>query len=132
MDEVDEENDLFDVPEPSAQQNRFSRVCLWAIFEDSCTEFREACCRLRQYQTYINVRECQFGHQRFIYLGFMVEDGDTRPDPKEAAKLEAITSPCNAPSLRRFLGCIEYYRSFIPKFATLALPLTLLLRKNRE
>eukprot|EP01053_Blabericola_migrator_P003233 Blabericola_migrator_1__3232@NODE_1951_length_3515_cov_24_442865_g934_i1_p2_GENE_NODE_1951_length_3515_cov_24_442865_g934_i1NODE_1951_length_3515_cov_24_442865_g934_i1_p2_ORF_typecomplete_len278_score3_38RT_RNaseH/PF17917_1/5e31RT_RNaseH_2/PF17919_1/8_1e27Peptidase_A17/PF05380_13/0_013_NODE_1951_length_3515_cov_24_442865_g934_i160893 len=62
----------------------------------------------------------------------MVEDSHIMPDPKEAAKFEAIPAPCDIPSLRRFLGCIGYYRSFIPKFAAIARPLTLLLRKDQE
>eukprot|EP01053_Blabericola_migrator_P001226 Blabericola_migrator_1__1225@NODE_1314_length_4836_cov_33_074858_g884_i0_p4_GENE_NODE_1314_length_4836_cov_33_074858_g884_i0NODE_1314_length_4836_cov_33_074858_g884_i0_p4_ORF_typecomplete_len123_score16_27_NODE_1314_length_4836_cov_33_074858_g884_i0605973 len=76
----------------------FDIVIYVKTFEDLCTEFREAC-RLRQYQTYINVRKCQFGYQRFKYLGFIVEDSHIMPEPKEAAKFKAIPAPRDIPSL---------------------------------
>ena len=41
-----------------------------------------------------------------------------------------LSAPSNVAQVRSFLGLAGYYRKFIPNFATVALPLTMLTKKG--
>ena len=55
-------------------------------------------------------------------------------EPPSARKLQInnYPLPTDAHSLRQFLGLVNFYRRLIPNFATLAYPLTELIRHNQK
>ena len=74
--------------------------------------------------------KCQIGMQQCIYLGYMVGNGEIRP---ENGKIEAVVKfprPTTKKDVRAFLGLSGYYRKFIPNYASTALPLTDLTKKS--
>ena len=76
-------------------------------------------------------KKCQFGMKQCIYLGHVVGNGNIRP---EQSKIEAVMTfqvPQTKKQVRAFLGVTGYYRKFIHNFATIAAPLSDLIRKNR-
>ncbi|SAL98364.1 hypothetical protein [Absidia glauca] len=54
------------------------------------------------------------------------------PAPRNVNKLLDMSPPRSIDEIRSFLGTAGYYRRFIPQFASLALPLTNLLKKNNS
>ena len=74
--------------------------------------------------------KCQFGMSHCIYLGHIVGNGFVRPEPSKIESVRSFPIPQTKKQVRAFLGLTDYYRKFIPNYATIALPLTDLTRKN--
>ena len=84
---------------------------------------------------------CQYGMQQCVYLGFTVRGGILKLGltvrggilKPEVGKLQAIQQlpvPKTKCDMRAFLGITGHYRKFIPDYATKAVPLTNLTKKN--
>lgn len=100
-------------------------------WEDHMLHLAKLFDRLRGAGLTAKPRKCQFGMTQCIYLGHVVGNGVVR---SEQSKVEAVMSfpvPQTKKQVRAFLGVTGYYRKFIPNFATIAAPLTDLIRKNR-
>jgi len=86
--------------------------------------------RIREAKFKLNLDKCTFAAREVAYLGHLVSANGVSPD---ASKVEAIKSfllPRTVRDVRAFLGLAGYYGSFIPNFAALSKPLTLLTRKD--
>ena len=51
-------------------------------------------------------------------LGYLVRDGNIRPDPERLRPLKELPRPTNVQSLRRTLGLFAYYTKWIPEFSS--------------
>jgi RNase H-like domain found in reverse transcriptase len=85
---------------------------------------------LRDSGVSLRLDKCHFYRRRVNYLGHVIEPGTlsvqaTKVDIILKAKLSRTKTELSA-----FLGICNVYRLFIPKFATIAAPLTRHLRKN--
>jgi hypothetical protein len=79
---------------------------------------------------FLKFSKCLFAQQSLEYLGHMVSSQGVLPEP---SKIQAITDwpqPKTITELRGFLGLTNFYRKFIKNYASIALPLTSLLRKD--
>ena len=100
-------------------------------WEDHMLHHAKVFDRLRGAGLTTKPRKCQFGMTQCFYLGHVAGNGIVRP---EQSKVEAVMSfPIlqTKKQVRAFLGVTGYYQKFIPNFATIAAPLTDLIRKNR-
>ena len=86
--------------------------------------------RLREHGLTAGPGKCFFGYPRIKYLGLLLGSNELSIlDDKVKAILD-MSLPSNKKELRSFLGSINFYSKFIPDYATLATPLTNMLRKN--
>lgn len=108
-------------------------VVLYAdTWEQHMEEMRRFFERLKEAGLVINLPKSEIGKASITYLGHVVGRGEVRP---RAAKVQAIAqmpAPKNKKELMRFLGMAGFYRKFVPNFATVASPLTDLLRKSEK
>jgi hypothetical protein len=78
----------------------------------------------------INAAKCHLFKKRIRFLGHVVESGLVRPDPGKTEVIASWPDPADTNQVQTFLGFVNYYRKFIPAFASVAEPLYSLLRKN--
>ncbi|MCI05337.1 putative ribonuclease H protein, partial [Trifolium medium] len=74
--------------------------------------------------------KCKFAQQSISYLGHIVSSRGVGPDPEKIVSMTQWPSPTNLKQLRGFLGLTGFYRKFIKNYATIAFPLTELLKKD--
>lgn len=75
--------------------------------------------------------KCQFGLNHVHYLGYLIGEGGVRPDPEEVEAVLAYQKPETRSDVSAFLGLTGYYCKFVPGYASIAAPLTDLLKKGR-
>ena len=72
-----------------------------------------------------------FGTDVIEYLGHNVSAYGVTPHEAKVAAIKALPSPKNLIELQSVLGFLNYYRVYIPDFASIAQPLYLLLKKDQ-
>jgi len=88
--------------------------------------------RLRKAGLYAKLEKCEFCVPFLDFLGHRISADGILMDPKKVSAILEWPAPSNIKQLQSFLGLANYYRRFIPGFASLAHPLNVLLRKNTK
>lgn len=86
--------------------------------------------RLRKVNLKLNASKCEFLKKELLYLGHVVSSEGVKPDPNKIIALQKYPTPQNSDDIKRFVAFANYYRKFIPNFATITIPLNQLCRKN--
>lgn len=84
--------------------------------------------RPHHYQSHgvkLTPRKCELFKQQVRFLGKMVTKQGYTMDPADIAPVQALKQqqPSTIGELRKLLGFISYYRSYIPNFSRIAKPL---------
>ena len=79
----------------------------------------------------IKINKCQFFKTHLHYLGHRTSANGLEPLPEKLEVIKNLTPARNVNETRQILGLLGYYRSFVPAFADITLPITSLLKKNR-
>ncbi|KAD6453982.1 hypothetical protein E3N88_08688 [Mikania micrantha] len=74
--------------------------------------------------------KCSFGQTRIAYLGHFISGNGVSVDPAKIDSIQQWPTPATVKDIRSFLGLAGYYRRFIKNYATIASPLTDLLKKD--
>ncbi|GAU35775.1 hypothetical protein TSUD_61360 [Trifolium subterraneum] len=86
---------------------------------------------LKEKKLYAKLSKCELWLKEVSFLGHVISSGGIAVDP---AKVDAVMkwgTPESVSEIRSFLGLAGYYRRFIEGFSKMALPLTLLTRKDQ-
>ena len=79
--------------------------------------------RLREKGFKVKLSKCDIMRRRVQFLGNVVGRGLISPDPSKISALYEYERPTVLRSLQAFLGLVNHYRRYIPKFAEIAKPL---------
>lgn len=85
---------------------------------------------LSEHRFFLKASKCSFGQTTIAYLGHILMNGTVAPDLEKIRAILEWLVPKTLKALRGFLGLSGYYRKFIRRYASIALPLTRLLKKD--
>ena len=86
---------------------------------------------MRNASLFLKPEKCESEKRRIEYLGPILNGDTIEPDPSKVEGLKTWpTTLKNVKEVRSTLGVLNYNRAFIPGFATIAKPLTELLKKD--
>jgi len=80
--------------------------------------------RLQQHQLIARESKCAFFQTEIQFLGYKFSAKGKEVDPSKTQALLKIAPPSTVHALQQWLGAINYYSSFIDKFAHITAPLT--------
>ena len=64
-----------------------------------------------------NQEKCEYKQTKINFLGFEIEDGKLRPDPKRLQPLKDLPLPKSKKELQRIVGLFSYYSGWIPNYS---------------
>jgi len=99
-------------------------------WEEHLQHLRTVLQRLQKVGLTAKPTKCQFGMTECTYLGHVVGGGKVRMEPSKIETVQSFGVPRTKKEVRSFLGITGYYRKFIPQYASIASPLTDLIRKS--
>jgi len=85
---------------------------------------------LKKYKFDLNLSKCQFLKKSIEYLGYIVSDRGITLSDRHVNAVNNFPAPTKVQEVQRFLGLTNYFRRFIPNYATIAKPLYGLLKKT--
>uniref|UniRef100_A0A3B1J7S5 ribonuclease H n=1 Tax=Astyanax mexicanus TaxID=7994 RepID=A0A3B1J7S5_ASTMX len=105
-------------------------LCYAQTFEDHVEVLRKVLRALQNHGVKLRPTKCELFKREVRYVGRLVSAEGVRIDPKD---IEAVTAlrdktPSTVGDIRRLLGFLSYYRSYIQDFSRLAAPLYELLQ----
>ena len=89
-------------------------------FDKHCAYIEEILDRFLSANIKLKPENCVFASEEVPYLGFIITtEGICPDDDKVKAKVE-MPFPNTAKGMIRFLGAVNFYRDFIPRFSFIA------------
>lgn len=86
---------------------------------------------LREKTLYAKGSKCDFFRTEISFLGFRVSEGHIDTDPGKISAIKDWPIPTTVQEIRSFLGMCNFYRKFIQDHATIAKPLTDVLKSTK-
>jgi len=83
--------------------------------------------RLAEYDLKIAMNKCKFFTDKLEFLGHIITSDGLQPQECKVEALRNFPLPNTIKSLRRYIGMINFYHSFIPNLAKILAPVTAML-----
>ncbi|KAL7727252.1 hypothetical protein ACLKA6_016010 [Drosophila palustris] len=103
-----------------------------ASLEEHVRNLGEVLRRLRQANLRLNRAKCKFFRRSLVYLGHVISEEGTHTIPDKIAAVRELQPPATCRELRRCLEIESWYRRFVPNFADIIQPKSLLLKKGQK
>jgi len=100
-------------------------------WKEHLSSMRDFLSRVKNAPLTLRPTKCSMGFSSVSYLGHCVGNHSLQTKSDLVEKILQAPKPTNKQELRSFLGLIGFYRKFIPNFATVAVPLTDLTKKDK-
>lgn len=103
-------------------------------FEDHLDDLRSVLLRYKSHGVKLTPKKCEIFKNQVRFLGRLVTKDGYTMDPTDIAPVQALKQrkPTYIGELRKFLGFLSYYRSYIPHFSCIAKPLYDLLSSDKN
>ena len=88
--------------------------------EEHLEHLEEIFVRLRKFGLKMKREKCSFFKKHIQYLGHLVSERGFEPLPEKLEAIRKMPAPRTAKEVKQFLGLIEYYRKFVPRFADIS------------
>ena len=106
------------------------------IFHDTWTEhiqgIKSILQLLRQNGLTAKPSKCEIGMEKIKFLGHVISKGQVRPVLDTTKKILELKQPKTKKELRGLIGLCNYYRKFIPNFATIMELITALTKGGNQ
>jgi transposase InsO family protein len=73
--------------------------------------------KLAEFGLRCNRDKCSFFKDEVLYLGYVVNRSGKQPDPARVEAIQKLPVPTDVKQIEAFIGKINYYGKFIPKFS---------------
>jgi hypothetical protein len=91
------------------------------IFTNSMEEHRQitrlVLDRMREHKLYLWPEKCEFEQTRIEYLSVIISHNKVEMDPVKIAGVADWLTPSNKKKVQSFVGFVNFYRRFIPRFS---------------
>ena len=100
-------------------------------FQDHLKHLEQVLDRIKQAGLTAKREKCLFASNSIRIFGHLLLDGKIYPDQDKVSAITACKAPKTKRQLKSFLGMTGYFRDYIDKYATIAFPLTELLKGTK-
>lgn len=100
------------------------------VHKEHGLKFDAVMSRFRDANLKVQIQKCRFLSREVTYLGHIIYDKGAQPNPEKVQAVKNFPQPRTMRNLQQFLGMENYYLKFIDHFATVAKPLSSLLKKK--
>lgn len=103
-------------------------------FEQHIQNVRQVLQRQRESGIKLRPKKCDFFKSEVCYVGRVISAEGYKINPKEGEAVQALKheTPTTVREVRKLMGFLSYYRSYIPDFSRIAKPLYELLAKPKS
>jgi hypothetical protein len=101
--------------------------CSW---DEHLQHLHMVLCTLRGVNLKLNPNKCSFVAKNITFLGHVVSNDGTKPDPGKIEAVLHFPQPKTVTNVKSFLGLTGYYRKYVKGYARLAAPLFELTKKD--
>ena len=107
-------------------------IVVGSTFEEHLLRLREVLERFRDAGLKLKLSKCSFCQEEVHFLGHIVSAKGIQADPSKIDLVANWPVPTSTKEVQKFLGLANYYRRFVPNFATKAKPLHRLTEKTAK
>lgn len=100
-------------------------------YDDALRRLKAVLEKIRDANVTLRLDKCSFLVSSIEYLGHEVCDGEVRPSKYKLTAVHDFAVPGNVHQVRQFMGLANYFRKYVPNFASLARPITILTKKDQ-